>query len=580
MDFACVDIGSDVISFFEKERYPSCKTANADLLNRTGIVDFFEKEEDLIDLRRSFKTNSNIMADNRIEYGDFQTSEQLAKSVCDRLRRKGIAPAIILEPTCGQGNFILEAMKSFDSLEHIFGIEIHENYIWRLKFRLLSYFLNTPTGNKPQIHLYNRNIFDYDLGQLKNVIAGKELLIVGNPPWVTNSALSALDSTNLPAKSNFKQEKGIDAITGKGNFDISEFISLKILDVFSGENGHFAFLIKNSVIKNIILGQKKNSYPISCIEKHTINARKEFGAAVDASLFVCKLNSTPEFTAKEYDFYTAKPNVKFGWVNGKFAADIEKYRQYSKFDGVCPFEWRQGIKHDCAKIMELERIEGGFRNALGEEFELEEDLVYGLLKSSDLKEDRVNNSRKYTIVTQKRTGQDTLRILENLPKTKAYLQRHKEHFSRRKSTIYKGKPMYSIFGIGDYSFKPYKIAISGLYKQTRFTLVEPNGTILMLDDTCYFIGFDDLEDAVMAQLLLNRPETQEFIRSFMFTDAKRAITKEMLMRIDFDPIIRDAGLKELSRFPDFCKSEIGTPTAIMAGTYERADRGEVRTENL
>ena len=89
MDFACVDIGSDVISFFEKERYPSCKTANADLLNRTGIVDFFEKEEDLIDLRRSFKTNSNIMADNRIEYGDFQTSEQLANRNTGRFREEG-----------------------------------------------------------------------------------------------------------------------------------------------------------------------------------------------------------------------------------------------------------------------------------------------------------------------------------------------------------------------------------------------------------------------------------------------------------------------------------------------------------
>lgn len=137
-------------------------------------------------------------------------------------------------------------------------------------------------------------------------------MIIGNPPRVTNSILSTLNSRNLPAKSNFKQTKGIDAITGKGNFDIGEYISLKMLDVFSKENGNFAFLIKNSVIKNIIYEQKRNKYPISEIEKHTINAQKEFGAAVDASLFACKFNTTSEFTAKEYDFYTTKPNIIMG----------------------------------------------------------------------------------------------------------------------------------------------------------------------------------------------------------------------------------------------------------------------------
>jgi hypothetical protein len=92
--------------------------------------------------------------------------------------------------------------------------------------------------------------------------------------------------------------------------------------------------------------------------------------------------------------------------------------------------------------------------------------------------------------------------------------------------------MYSIFGVGDYSFKPYKVAISGLYKQTKFTLVKPNGTVLLLDDTCYFIGFDTLKEAETVQSELNKPEIQVFIESFMFTDSKRAITKELLMRVD------------------------------------------------
>ena len=533
MDFRCIDISFKVISFFDKEKYNFFETANIFLKEKTGIVKFFEKEEDFAQFQQTLQTNQNIMAESRVEYGDFQTNKQLAVSVCNYLKNKSINPKILLEPTCGKGSFILSALKTFDSLQQVFGIEIQEKYLWHLKFELLEYFLNNPTASKPQINLYHCSVFDFDFNTVKSKIKNQELLLIGNPPWVTNSTLSTLNSKNLPKKSNFKNAKGIDAITGKGNFDISEFISLKMLNLLSKENGYFAFLIKNSVIKNIIFEQKKNKYPISDIEKHTINAKKEFGATVDASLFVCKFNSTPEFTAKEFDFYTSKHSVTLGWFNNKFASDIEKYKKYQHLDGVCPFEWRQGIKHDCAKIMELERIDGGFRNALGEEFELEEDLVYGILKSSDLKEDVIDTSRKYTIVTQQRIGQETSQILERLPKTRHYLHRHKEYFLNRKSNIYNGKPMFSIFGVGDYSFKPYKVAISGLYKQTKFTLVKPNGTVLLLDDTCYFIGFDTLEEAKEIQNLLNKPETQEFIESFMFTDSKRVITKDLLMRIDF-----------------------------------------------
>jgi len=545
MDFSFINIGSKARDFFEREKFNSFEIANSVLKEITGIVGFFKEEIELVQIQHTLKHQSDHVAENRMAYGDYQTNQQLTDSVCSYLKSKNIKPNILLEPTCGKGSFIMSAIQSFQSLQKIFGIEIQENYLWQLKVDLLDYFLKNPLSNKPQAFLYHGNVFDFDFWQIKKSINGDELLIIGNPPWVTNTALSSLESKNLPRKTNFKQTKGIDAITGKGNFDIGEFISFNLLDLFSDENGTFAFLIKNSVIKNIVFEQKKKKYPISTIEKHAINAKKEFDAAVDASLFFCTLNSMPEFSAKEFDFYTAKPKTTIGWVNNKFASDIEKYKQYQDFDGICPFEWRQGIKHDCAQVMELERIDGGFRNALGEEFELEEDLIYGIMKSSDLKGESVSNPRKFTIITQKKIGQDTGLILEKLPKTKSYLHRHKDYFSNRKSNIYNAKPLFSIFGVGDYSFKPYKVAISGLYKQTKFSLVANNGTIIMLDDTCYFIGFETYEDALITQFLLNKNETQEFMKSFMFCDAKRVITKELLMRININAIANNIYYSEI-----------------------------------
>jgi hypothetical protein len=183
--------------------------------------------------------------------------------------------------------------------------------------------------------------------------------------------------------------------------------------------------------------------------------------------------------------------------------------------------------------MELEKQGAVWINGMNETVELEPDLVYAFLKSSDLKNSVINSSRKYTIITQRSIGASTGYIAQQSPKTYAYLQQHKSLFDARKSSIYHGKPPFSIFGIGDYSFSPYKIAISGLYKKYTFCLILPEeGKPIMLDDTCYLLGFDNLDFAVYTFILLNAPETKSLLQAITFPDAKRMFTKEVLMRID------------------------------------------------
>ncbi|HED36636.1 MAG TPA: hypothetical protein ENI76_00065 [Ignavibacteria bacterium] len=196
--------------------------------------------------------------------------------------------------------------------------------------------------------------------------------------------------------------------------------------------------------------------------------------------------------------------------------------------------------------MELEKINGHYVNNNKDIVDLEDDLIFGLLKSSDLKGGVIDKTRKYTIVTQTKIGQETNYIKEKYPKTYNYLFKNIEYFTKRKSTIYKGKPAFSIFGIGDYSFKPYKVAISGMYKTTVFSLVKPDDNKpIMLDDTCYFIGFDTLIEAEITRFLLNKDITQNFIQAIAFKDAKRMITKDLLMRIDLKEIIKRTNFEQL-----------------------------------
>ena len=347
-------------------------------------------------------------------------------------------------------------------------------------------------------------------------------------------------------------------MTGKGNFDIAEYITLMMIETFQHQKANIALLVKNTVIKNIVFYQFSKKYRISEIEKYCIDSKKEFNVSVEASLFYCKINSNPSFKCAEFDFYNnSKAKLNFGWLSDKFVSNIDTYSNTEQIDGKCPFEWRQGIKHDCSSIMELDKVNGHFVNGLKEEIKLESDLVYGILKSSDLKNTVIKETRKHTIVTQKKVGQETNYIKYDFPKTFQYLSEHQDAFNARKSSIYNNKPPFSIFGVGDYSFKPYKVAISGLYKTFHFTLVLPqNGKPVMLDDTCYMLGFDRLEFAVYSLILLNFETTMQFLQSITFADAKRTFTKEVLMRID---------LLELAQTID--KSELQNQLNYINSTY-------------
>jgi len=542
-----------VQSFFYESLTSNMSLEAANLLVKSvsGINSFFEIETEFLEFKEELGIITTIVEEpDRAEYGDFQTNIELANKIVFRLISKHISPEIVIEPTCGKGNFIVASLEHFSDLKKVFGIEIYKPYVWESKFNIIDFYLSNPTEkNKPEILIIHSSVFNFDFKTIAKENSTKEILIIGNPPWVTNSKLGSLNSSNLPKKTNFKNHNGLDAMTGKGNFDIAEYITLMMIETFHHQKGNIALLVKNTVIKNIVFDQLVKKYAISDIEKHCIDSKKEFNVSVEASLFCCELNSTPTFDCAEFDFYdNSDAKLNFGWLSDKFVSNIETYSNAEQIDGKCPFEWRQGIKHDCSSIMELERVNGHFVNGLKEEFKLENDLVYGILKSSDLKNTVINETRKYTIVTQKKVGQETSYIKYDFPKTYKYLNKHQDVFNARKSSIYNNKPPFSIFGIGDYSFKPYKVAISGLYKTFHFTLVLPQDEKpVMLDDTCYMLGFDKLEFAVYSLILLNSEITMKFLQSITFADAKRTFTKDILMRIDLLELAKTIDKSELQK---------------------------------
>lgn len=173
-----------------------------------------------------------------------------------------------------------------------------------------------------------------------------------------------------------------------------------------------------------------------------------------------------------------------------------------------------------------------------------------MLKSSDIANGSGLTPRRWMIVTQTSVGEETCHIESTAPKTWKYLLSHSQLLNGRGSSIYKNRAPFSMFGIGSYSFAPWKVAISGLYKTLQFTVVgNLSGKPIMLDDTTNFLPCNSESEAEYLADILNSAPAKEFLRSIVFWDAKRPVTIELLHRLDLMALAREMGTtREMSSY--------------------------------
>src|SRR4051812_28208236 len=144
-----------------------------------------------------------------VAFGDFQTPDALAVAATALLRGLGISPASVIEPSCGKGAFLAAAAETFRTAR-LFGADINGDYIDIARTRI------------PRADLRVANFFETPWAEVLGALP-QPWLILGNPPWVTVAGLGAIGAANAPERRN-EGLRGIDALTGRSNFDISEWM--------------------------------------------------------------------------------------------------------------------------------------------------------------------------------------------------------------------------------------------------------------------------------------------------------------------------------------------------------------------
>jgi hypothetical protein len=466
----------------------------------------------------------------RKEYGDFQTPLSLARRVTALLGQAGLRFGTVVEPTCGVGMFLRAAAEGFGRSPKYWGFDINGQYVGEARASLSEVGPLDVTIEQRDFYSINwEDFFSEQVGPL---------LIVGNPPWITSAGMGAIGGNNLPAKSNLQRHNGLDAKTGKANFDISEWMLMRLLTALKEREATIAVLCKTATARKVLRHAWLNGLGLGRTSLHLIDAAGDFGVAVDACLLYMRTGeSKKESTATIYPSLSFEnPLTTFGLSAGELVSDINGYEELRDLDGREHRKWRSGVKHDAAQVMEFTRSGTALVNGLGEVVELEDEYLFPLLKSSDLANGRLQ-PRRLVLLPQRKVGDATEEIEHRAPRTWRYLLSHAEQLDNRGSSVYRGRARFSIFGVGDYSFSSAKVAISGLYKNVRFcALSSVDGKPIVVDDTCYFISCaSDIEAKFFADLL-NSETAQRFLSSLVFLDAKRPVTVDILKRVDLQKL--------------------------------------------
>ncbi len=452
----------------------------------------------------------------RRDLGDFQTPPALAAAVIECLGPIGRKWSRVLEPTCGQGHFIAGLLEHAFPPKEILAVEIQDSHCAAAR----AASAGSEQRQRVLVRIHQADFFGVDLrNDLKWRETGR-LLVVGNPPWVTSAELGRLQSSVRPPRRRMDGLDGLAALTGASNFDVAEAVWLKLITELADQAATIALLCKTSVARRILERAHQNRLPIATAEIRRLDAPRWFGAAVDACLFRVELGA-PE-GLREVPVYESlaqqSPGSVMGFARGWLVADRQSYSTSALAEGACPLIWRQGLKHDTAPVMELQREAESslWRNRAGEILDVEPEFVYPLIKGGDLKRNAPDSERA-VLVTQERIGADTTALGKSAPKLWKYLQAHSDSFRKRKSSIYRGQSPFAMFGIGPYSFAPCKVAIGAFNKEPRFLALGPRGgKPVMFDDTCYFLPCSSAPEAAALAALCNDPLTLAFLRAPVF----------------------------------------------------------------
>ncbi|MEW6386321.1 MAG: N-6 DNA methylase [Thermodesulfobacteriota bacterium] len=385
--------------------------------------------------------------------------------------------------------------------------------------------------------------------------------IVGNPPWVNWESLPEeyrQDTKKLWVHHGLFPHGGMDTILGKGKKDISMLMTYEAMESFLKNGGRLAFIITQTVFKGAGAGQGFRRFklgdgtPIRPIHVDDMSYFQPFeGATNRTAVVVLQKGRSAKYPLpytlwqktvsgrsigydsdlEEVTAMTRRINMQAEPVKSEditsswLTARPKALKALRKLLGPSDYKAHEGVNTGGANgVFWLEIIaqrpdgmfivrnitEGAKRQVEQVTADIEPDFIYPLLRNRDVQRWRAYPSAHILMVQDPKTRQgiDAYKMQAKYPRTWAYLNRFEDVLRARKSQavrrLMEKGPFYSMFSVGDYTFKPYKVIWPNMGDKAPAAVISKNEHGLILPQHIVtLVGLDNPEEAYYICSLVN-----------------------------------------------------------------------------
>lgn len=421
----------------------------------------------------SLEIENSLSSEIKLKQGIFFTKINGVKLMSDGIDFNNVKS--VIDTAAGSCNFLLYLADLYPNIT-FYGIEkniqvYNQTKIIVDKYKNIKYFLGDA-------------IYDFfDIPKCD--------LYIGNPPWVNFIDLDKeyRDKIKETWTQYFSVKKDFRMLLGDSRGDLCQLFMYMSIKKYLKDGGRF------SVLMPIMSIRSKNSSSHDFREFKNINVTKiteitsisPFENTERSSCFIDGFNEGDTKFPIEYvvfgkDTLTKKLTKKGN--NLVFEGDRDIL-------GKSEYVARQGINTLGANDIFIFKSEP----------KLKSPLIKRLLKSSDIKKWYYKPSYWILLPYEDKKVIDEQMMENNFPQIYEYLNSHRDKLSRRKSKLVK-KNFYQLFGVGDYTFKKYKVIWKGLGSKKLECVVVDEETLPNQSMNCY-ISTDNFDEANYICAVLN-----------------------------------------------------------------------------
>ncbi len=469
---------------------------------------------------------------HRHAIGLHPTPPWAARHVLERLGPR--LPTTMLDPSCGTGVFLLEALRraaAEGSPIEVSGVETSPLLAATTRLACQRAARAADSGGRgaspaPVVHCADL-LCDLrpapDGGGMLRTAHGEVALspvplVLGNPPWVAWDALPPGYKAKLAAGTLRDLDafalQGFEARLGAANDEVSALFALIALAHLVAPEGRLAFLLKWNLISNESArvlrrfevrwrADAARSAPVPFAAERLVDLRRcnPFQASVEPALFVLRRDATmgTRLPAERWvrrgsgrePAVEVEPEADYAPVRaddpeGPWAPWTAARVATRHLEGTLGCDIRHGLKHDCNGVFLLEvkgAAEAGTLRVRNRpetsrrihvdpwQGPLEPTWIRPLLQSRHLRPFSVTGWSYVLAPVQQGALVSEEALREGSPLTWRYLDRHRAPLAARRSRVFANPPFYRLFGVGPYNDAPALVVWSGMGFRPWFAVV-------------------------------------------------------------------------------------------------------------